>query len=53
VNITAQYLQTEGELGYVVLDAEVQEDIAADLLAQLRSLEGTIRSRMVYGPLGM
>jgi len=50
VNITAQYLQTEGELGYVVLDAEVTEDIAADLLAQLRSLEGTIRSRMVYGP---
>ena len=53
VNITAQYLQTEGELGYVVLDAEAQEDVAADLLAQLRSLEGTIRSRMVYGPLGM
>jgi len=50
VNITAQYLQTEGDLGYVVLDAEVQEDIAADLLEQLRSLEGTIRSRMVYGP---
>ncbi len=52
VNITAQYLQTEGELGYVVLDAEVKEDVAADLLAQLRSLEGTIRSRMVYGPSG-
>jgi len=50
VNITAQYLQTEGELGYVVLDAEVTEDVAAGLLAQLRSLEGTIRSRMVYGP---
>jgi len=50
VNITAQYLQTEGELGYVVLDAEVKEDVAWDLLEQLRSLEGTIRSRMVYGP---
>ena len=50
VNITAQYLQTEGELGYVVVDADVREDIAADLLSQLRSLEGTIRSRMVYGP---
>jgi len=50
VNITAQYLQTEGELGYVVLDAAVTEDVAWDLLEQLRSLEGTIRSRMVYGP---
>ncbi|MFP3920411.1 MAG: phosphoglycerate dehydrogenase [Dichotomicrobium sp.] len=50
VNITAQYLQTEGELGYVVLDAQVTEDVATDLLAQLRGMEGTIRSRMVYGP---
>jgi len=50
VNISAQYLQTEGELGYVVLDAEVAEDVAGELLAQLRNVEGTIRSRMVYGP---
>jgi D-3-phosphoglycerate dehydrogenase len=50
VNITAQYLQTEGELGYVVLDAEVNADVAEDLLNQIRGLDGTIRSRIVYGP---
>ncbi len=50
VNITAQYLQTAGDLGYVVVDAEATEDVAWELLAQLRALEGTIRSRMVYGP---
>lgn len=50
VNILAQYLQTDGEVGYVVLDAELPDEAAEAVLAELRGLEGTIRSRVVYRP---
>lgn len=50
INILAQYLQTDGEIGYVVLDAEVAEETAETILVVLRGLEGTIRSRVVYRP---
>lgn len=46
LNITGQYLQTEGDIGYVVV--EVQNDEACeDCLAELRTLDGTIRARMI------
>ena len=35
-NIAAQYLQTDGELGYVVVDAEVPAEESAPLLEAMR-----------------
>ena len=46
LNIAGQYLQTDDELGYVVV--ETQSDTACDeCLAELRGLEGTIRARLI------
>ncbi len=46
VNIAAQYLQTHGTIGYVVLDVET--DNAQALLQDLRAIDGTLRSRVLY-----
>jgi D-3-phosphoglycerate dehydrogenase / 2-oxoglutarate reductase len=48
VNIAGQYLQTDGEIGYVVLDADGSVDDATDVLAEIRALPGTIRARLLY-----
>jgi len=48
VNIAAQHYQTDGELGYVVLDADGQVFDAEDIVRELRELSGTIRARMLY-----
>ncbi|MEZ5763082.1 MAG: phosphoglycerate dehydrogenase [Xanthobacteraceae bacterium] len=48
INITAQYLQTDSEIGYVVLDTEHLGPTARDLLDEIRSLDGTVRARIVY-----
>jgi D-3-phosphoglycerate dehydrogenase len=46
LNIAGQYLQTDGELGYVVV--ETQSDAGCDeCLTDLRGLEGTIRARLI------
>ena len=46
MNIAGQYLQTDAEIGYVVV--ETQSDAGCeDCLAELRSLEGTIRARLI------
>ncbi len=46
VNIAGQYLQTDGDLGYVVV--ETQSDHGCeDCLEELRSFEGTIRARLI------
>ncbi|MCQ8276900.1 phosphoglycerate dehydrogenase [Acetobacteraceae bacterium KSS8] len=47
-NIAAQFLQTDGELGYVVVEAETERDDDAAILAKLRALDGTIRARLLY-----
>jgi len=49
-NITAQYLQTDGELGYVVVEADSgnNPDLDARLLDTLKALEGTVRARLLY-----
>ena len=47
-NIAAQYLQTAGELGYVVVDAEGPRAEAPAILDEIRSVEGTIRARLLY-----
>jgi D-3-phosphoglycerate dehydrogenase len=48
VNIAAQSYQTDGDLGYVVLDAEGAVADAADILAKIRQLDGTIRARILH-----
>jgi D-3-phosphoglycerate dehydrogenase len=47
VNIAGQYLQTDGEIGYVVVDAGATRDSEA-ILAELRALPDTIRARLLY-----
>ncbi|MCL2713434.1 MAG: phosphoglycerate dehydrogenase [Alphaproteobacteria bacterium] len=48
INIAAQYLETDGELGYVVVDADLAGDEAGALLERIGALEGTIRARLIY-----
>ena len=46
INIIAQFLQTNDAVGYVVIDIDAEySDIA---LAKLASIEGTIRSRVLF-----
>jgi D-3-phosphoglycerate dehydrogenase len=47
LNISAQYLQTDPEIGYVVVDADEVEDPQA-VLAGLRGIPGTLRARLLY-----
>ena len=47
LNIAAQYLQTEGDLGYVVVDAEGPADDAS-VLEEMRAINGTVRARLLY-----
>src|SRR5271155_1263763 len=48
VNIAAQYYETRGEIGYVVLDADASAADSQRVLADIRALDGTIRARLVY-----
>ena len=48
INIAAQFLQTDGELGYVVVEAESDRGDDATILGRLRALDGTIRARLLY-----
>ncbi|MBP0464541.1 phosphoglycerate dehydrogenase [Roseomonas sp. PWR1] len=48
LNISAQFLQTSGGVGYVVIDSDNARDQAEALLEDLRAIEGTIRARLVY-----
>jgi D-3-phosphoglycerate dehydrogenase len=46
INIAAQYLQTNAEIGYVVIDLDAAHSQAA--LGKLREIEGTIRTRVLF-----
>ncbi len=48
INITAQFLQTDGEVGYVVVEAVDLGDRAEAMLDELRGIDGTMRARLVY-----
>ncbi|RZN14457.1 phosphoglycerate dehydrogenase [Bradyrhizobium sp. Leo121] len=48
INILAQYLQTDPEVGYVVLETDVVGGEGEGLLADLRAVDGTIRVRVLY-----
>ncbi len=47
LNIAGQFLQTEGEMGYVVVDAEGAGDVDS-VLDELRAIDGTIRARLLF-----
>jgi hypothetical protein len=48
VNIAAQYYDARGDIGCVVLDADVSAADSQRVLSETRSLEGTIRARLLY-----
>ncbi len=48
LNISAQYLQTANELGYVVVDSSDARSEAEAILTELRALPGTLRARLIY-----
>ena len=45
LNVAGQYLQTAGDIGYVVVDVDKTDSIPLD---ELRAVEGTIRARVLY-----
>lgn len=47
MNITALHLQTEGEIGYVIMDVDCTD--VEDLKAELKSIDGTLRVRVLHG----
>ncbi|MBR9857119.1 MAG: phosphoglycerate dehydrogenase, partial [Gammaproteobacteria bacterium] len=46
INIAAQYLQTSPRIGYVVIEVETAQSEQA--LDKLKSIEGTIRARILH-----
>jgi D-3-phosphoglycerate dehydrogenase len=48
VNINAQFLQTDAQVGYVVIDVSAEEAKAKELKAKLAAIPGTLRTRILY-----
>lgn len=48
VNIIAEFLQTHGDTGYVVIEVESVDQAADEILQVLREIPGTIRTRLLY-----
>ena len=48
INIDAQFLQTDSEVGYVVIDVSADTQQANVLKEQLAAIPGTLRSRVLY-----
>lgn len=46
INIAAQYLQTNNDIGYVVIDLDAKDQDAG--LAQLKQIPGTLRTRLLH-----
>lgn len=48
INIDGQYLRTDANVGYVVIDVTASEAQASELRAALAEIPGTIRTRVLY-----
>ncbi|BDU20495.1 phosphoglycerate dehydrogenase [Dyella sp. GSA-30] len=48
INIDAQFLQTDSQVGYVVIDVSADEAQAGELKDRLATISGTLRSRVLY-----
>ena len=46
INIASEILQTDPEIGYVIIDTESELD--STILKELKSINHTIRVRMLY-----
>ncbi|MGI2079510.1 phosphoglycerate dehydrogenase [Shewanella putrefaciens] len=46
INIAAQYLQTTAEIGYVVMEVDTTQ--AEEALVELKAIEGTLRTRVLF-----
>jgi D-3-phosphoglycerate dehydrogenase / 2-oxoglutarate reductase len=46
INIASEYLQTDPEIGYVIIDTESELD--SSVLDELKNIQHTIRARMLY-----
>ena len=47
VNINAQYLQTNDDLGYVVVELEINNRVS-EIIEELKLIEGTLKVRVLY-----
>lgn len=48
ININGQHLQTDGQIGYVVIDVAATESQSESLREQLSAIPGTVRTRLLY-----
>ncbi len=48
INIDGQYLRTNANIGYVVIDVSATEEQAAHLRSELSKIDGTMRTRVLY-----
>jgi D-3-phosphoglycerate dehydrogenase / 2-oxoglutarate reductase len=48
INIAGQILQTDGDLGYVVIDTDTGAADPDAVLRDLAAIEGTVRARLLY-----
>jgi D-3-phosphoglycerate dehydrogenase len=48
INIDGQYLRTDSNVGYVVIDVGADETQATELRAALAAIPGTLRTRVLY-----
>ena len=50
LNIAAQYLQTYMDIGYVVVESDGAEarELAAEVLDEMKALDGTLKARLLY-----
>jgi D-3-phosphoglycerate dehydrogenase len=48
INIDAQFLQTDPDVGYVVIDVSADEAQASVLKDRLAAIDGTLRTRVLY-----
>jgi D-3-phosphoglycerate dehydrogenase / 2-oxoglutarate reductase len=48
INIDAQFLQTDPQVGYVVIDVSADEAQATELKDRLAAIQGTLRTRVLY-----
>lgn len=48
INIASQFLQTDGEVGYLVMEADGVGEASDDILNAIREIPGTIRARLLY-----
>ncbi len=48
INIASQFLQTDGEVGYLVMEADGVGEASETVLEAIREIPGTIRARLLY-----